>query len=179
MNGGDSGKIRIGVRARCNVYTGGISSWDFKVNGTIERVSVCLCAEEYCCLDFDQWLFGAAVFAVTRFCSAFWILYFLSLSLLVFHVSQFEEKYVRMLNVQMAFLLVKAGWALCFGFFALKLLRRKDVSASCYLSRLNILLSLNNLHIQLNYIFLQNQCFIFCSFLSFLLWKEGTCPPSL
>lgn len=62
-----------------------------------------------CCLDFDQCLFGAAVFAITRFQFAFWIVDFLSSSVLVFQVPQFEEKAVPMVNVQMAFLLFKAG----------------------------------------------------------------------
>ena len=62
-----------------------------------------------CCLDFDQCLFGATVFAITKYHSAFWILYFLSSSLLVFQVPQSEDKDVSMVNLQMAFLLVKAG----------------------------------------------------------------------
>lgn len=62
-----------------------------------------------CCLDFDQCLSGAALFAITRFHSAFWILYFLTSSLLVFQVPQFEDKDVPIVNLRMALLLVKAG----------------------------------------------------------------------
>lgn len=73
----------------------------------------------------------------------------------------------------------RTNWTM-FCCFALELMWRKAVFLhAIYLARLNICLSLNNFHMWINSIFIQNQCFIFSKFLFFLLWKEGTFHPCL
>lgn len=127
--------------------------------------------------DFDQWFLGTAVFAFSGFHSAIWILYFFSW---YFKSLILRKRIFPWETSQCPFSLSRQDKLDCVLLFCF----RDDVEEGCfsacsYLARLNIRLSLNNFHMWLNSIFIQNQCFILSKFLSFPLWKEGSFHPSL
>lgn len=121
--------------------------------------------------------FGAAVFAFPRIHSAIWILYFFSWyfkSLILWkRIFPWETS-------RCPFSLPRQDKLDCVLLFCFRAVVEEGCFSACsYLARLNIRLSLSNFHMWLNSIFIQNQCFIFSEFLSFLLQKEGTFHPSL
>lgn len=128
-------------------------------------------------LTLTSAFFGIAVFAFSRFHSAIWILYLFSW---YFKSLILRKRIFPWETSGCPFSLSRQDKLDCVLLFCF----RADVEEGCfsacsYLARLNICLSLNNFHMWMNSIFIQNQCFIFSKFLFFLLWKEGTFPPCL